>query len=131
MKQLELSRKTVAVVVALGVCGRLVPHPWNFAPMMAIGLYAGAKSAKLTTSICATLLALLISDALLGFYGGMWYVYAASLVPVLMGRFLCRRSEAVSIAVGAVVLQRFVLRHNKFHGVGHWPSVYPHGCRPG
>ena len=47
---------SVAVLVALGVCGRLVPHPSNFTPMMAIGLYAGAKSAKLRTGIFATLL---------------------------------------------------------------------------
>lgn len=68
---MELSRKTLAVMVALGLCGRLVPHPWNFTPMMAIGLYAGAKSAKLYTGLLVTLLTLLVSDVLLGFYGGM------------------------------------------------------------
>jgi hypothetical protein len=125
MKQMELNRKTVAAIVALGVCGRLVPHPWNFTPMMAIGLYAGAKSAKLSASICATLLALLISDALLGFYGGMWYVYATSLVPVLIGRFLCRRNEAGSIAVGAVCssISFFVTTNFMVWALGH---LYPH-----
>jgi hypothetical protein len=122
---MELSRKSVAVMVALGVCGRLVPHPWNFTPMMAIGLYAGAKSAKLGTSISVTLLALLVSDALLGFYSGMWYVYAASLVPVLIGRLLCRLNGAGSIAAGAVFssVSFFVTTNFMVWATGH---LYPH-----
>jgi len=122
---MEVSRKTVAALVTLGACARLAPHPWNFTPMMAIGLYAGAKSAKLRTGIFATLLTLLVSDALLGFYGGMWYVYSASLVPVLIGRFLCRGNEAGSIAGGAVCasVSFFVTTNFMVWASSH---LYPH-----
>jgi hypothetical protein len=122
---MELNRRTLAALVTLGVCARLVPHPWNFTPMMAIGLYAGAKSAKLLTGIFVTLLTLLVSDALLGFYSGMWYVYAASLAPVLIGRFLCRRKTATSIAGGAVCssLSFFVTTNFMVWATSH---LYPH-----
>jgi hypothetical protein len=49
----------------LGTCARLVPHPWNATPMMAIGLYAGARSAKLWSAVLITVAALLLSDSIL------------------------------------------------------------------
>jgi hypothetical protein len=122
---MEVNRKTLAAIVTLGACARLVPHPWNFTPMMAIGLYAGAKSERLRTGIFATLLALLVSDALLGLYDGMWYVYAASLIPVLIGRLLCRGAEIGSIAKGAICssLSFFVTTNFMVWATGH---LYPH-----
>ena len=66
-----------------------------------------------------------MSDALLGFYGGMWYVYSASLVPVLIGRFLCRGNEAGSITGGAVCasLSFFVTTNFMVWASSH---LYPH-----
>jgi hypothetical protein len=82
----------------------IVPHPWNFTPMMAIGLYAGARSTKLWAGMILTVAALLSSDAILGFCAGMWYVYAASLVPVLLGRLARRRGTGVGfIATSGLV----------------------------
>jgi len=50
-------------MVVLGPCARLVPHPWNFTPMMAIGLFAGSQARKVSTGVLATLFALVLSDA--------------------------------------------------------------------
>ena len=33
-------------LVAIGVLGRILPHAWNFAPVVAIGLFAGARLGK-------------------------------------------------------------------------------------
>src|SRR5581483_11848287 len=122
---MEVNRKTVAAMVTLGACARLLPHPWNFTPMMAIGLYAGSKSAKLRTGIFVTIMALLLSDAVMGFYAGMWYVYAASMVPVLIGRFLCRGSGPGFIAAGAACssISFFIVTNFMVWATGH---VYPH-----
>src|SRR5215471_8011745 len=100
---MEGNKNIYSVLVGPGALARLIPHPWNFTPMMALGLYAGAKSRKLRTGILVTVVALLLSDALMGFYRGMWYVYAASLVPVLFGRFI-RRQDTVSALVPAALL---------------------------
>lgn len=96
-------RRIVLALVAIGALARLIPHPWNFTPMMAIGFYAGTRSSKLRTGIYLTLLALLLSDAVLGFYGGMWYVLAASLVPVLLGRLAARWGGSGAIIAGALL----------------------------
>jgi hypothetical protein len=117
--------KIVAAMVGLGACARVLPHPWNFTPIMAIGLYAGAKSVKLYTGLLATLAALLVSDAVLGFYPGMWFVYAAWLIPAFIGRMV-RRSDGVgAIAAGALFASvSFFLTTN--FAVWASGSLYPH-----
>jgi hypothetical protein len=89
------------VMVVLGACVRLAPHPWNFTPMMAIGLFAGSHARKVSSGVLATLLALALSDAVLGFYSGFWYVYAAALIPVFLGKLIRDRSGAGVIAAAA------------------------------
>ena len=125
MGHMEANKKILAAMVALGACARLLPHPWNFTPMVAIGLYAGAKSTKLRTGMFATLLALLLSDAVMGFYRGMWYVYAATLIPVLIGRFIRRKDAAAMIAAGSVLsgLSFFLTTNFMLWATG---TLYPH-----
>ena len=122
---MDTDKKIGAAMVGLGACARLLPHPWNFTPMMAIGLYAGAKSKKLTTGVSITLLALVLSDALMGFYRGMWYVYAASLVPVLIGYLIRDRERVGVIAAGALAssLSFFLITNFMVWATGH---MYPH-----
>ncbi|MGI8741796.1 MAG: DUF6580 family putative transport protein [Bryobacteraceae bacterium] len=98
---LKLNNKIAAAMVALGACARLIPHPWNFTPMIAIGLYAGAKSVKIRAGILITILALLLSDAVIGFYRGMWYVYAASLLAVMAGRLIRNREGIGAVSIAA------------------------------
>ena len=99
---MEISKRLWIGMVVLGACARLVPHPWNFTPMMAIGLFAGSQARKVRTGVLATLFALVLSDAVLGFYPGFWYVYAAALIPVLLGRLIRNRSGAGAIAAAAL-----------------------------
>ena len=124
---MDTDKKIGAAMVGLGACARLLPHPWNFTPMMAIGLYAGAKSKKLPTGLLITLLALILSDAVMGFYRGMWYVYAASLVPVLIGYLLRNRERFGTIAAGAVAssLSFFIITNFMVWAMGH---RYPHNA---
>jgi hypothetical protein len=122
---MNTDKKIGAAMVGLGACARLLPHPWNFTPMMAIGLYAGAKSAKLRTGVLVTLSALLLSDAVMGFYRGMWYVYAASLIPVLIGHWMRNRDGFGVLASGALAssLSFFLTTNFMVWATGH---MYPH-----
>jgi hypothetical protein len=94
--------------------------------MMAMALYAGVKSRKANAAVLATVLALLASDALLGFYPGMWYVYGASLVPVLLGRIIRRRelgARWIAAAAGVSSLSFFLITNLAFWAGS---SLYPH-----
>jgi len=99
---MEMSKRLWIGMVMLGACARLVPHPWNFTPLMAIGLFAGSHARKVSTGVLATLFALAVSDAVIGFYPGFWWVYGAALIPVLFGWLIRNRSGAGAIAAAAV-----------------------------
>jgi hypothetical protein len=99
---MEFSKRLWIAMVVLGACARLLPHPWNFTPIIAIGLFAGNQARLATTGVLATVSALALSDAVLGFYGGFWYVYGAALIPVLLGRLIRSRSSAGAIGAAAM-----------------------------
>jgi hypothetical protein len=105
---MEISKRLWIAIVVLGACARLVPHPWNFTPMMAIALFAGT-----------------LSDAVMGFYPGFWYVYAAALIPVLLGRRIRDRVGVGALAVAALAssLSFFLITNFMVWATG---QLYPH-----
>ncbi len=119
-----MNKAIVVALIGLGVVARIAPHPWNFTPLMAIALYAGYTSLRWRGAMLITLLALLISDAVLGFYPGMWVVYAASLLPVLLGRMI-RNGGAPAVAAAALVssVSFFVITNAAVWASG---TMYPH-----
>src|SRR5579871_3266249 len=121
---MNANKKIFAGMIALGACARLLPHPWNFTPILAIGLYSGVKAEKVRTGVLATFLALLLSDAAMGFYRGMLWVYAAWMIPVLAGRLVRRKPSVTTIAAGALFssLAFFVITNFGVWAGGH---LYP------
>src|SRR5215472_17128519 len=85
-------------IVALGASARLLPHPWNFTPLVAMGVFAGMQARRTGVAALVTLLSLALSDLVLGFYHGFWWIYAAALVPVLLGRLARNRAGVLGIA---------------------------------
>lgn len=119
-----IQKRLWIAMVLLGAGARLLPHPWNFTPLLAIGLFAGNKAQKATTGIFITLGALALSDAVMGFYSGFWYVYAAALAPVLLGRLV--RNRGVGALAGVAVassLSFFIITNFMVWAIGQW---YPH-----
>lgn len=62
------------LLILIGVISRLFPHPANFAPIAAIGLFAGMYLPR-KYAIAVPAIALLASDIVLGFY--LWQVMVA------------------------------------------------------
>jgi hypothetical protein len=83
---------------------RLVPHPPNFTPIGAMALFSGAYLGRRTTvlAFAAPLAAMLISDALLGFYSGFWITYLAVAAIVLIGSLALTRRSVLRIGLAAV-----------------------------
>ena len=91
-------------LVILAVLSRLLPHPMNFAPIGALGLFSGAyvmdKRAWLIPVI-----ALLISDFFMGFYNPviMLSVYVSFAISAVLGRYaLSQKRTALRIGGSAV-----------------------------
>lgn len=90
-------------LVLIGVAGRLLPHAWNFAPIVAIGIFSGAYLGK-RFAFAVPVAAMTASDIFIGFYD--WrinlFVYVAMGLSGLIGLFLQNRKNPVAIASAAL-----------------------------
>ena len=113
------------LLIALGVVARLIPHPWNFTPVGALGLFAGANYHPRVAWL-VPLGALLVADLITGLYYPtiMVFVYLAFLTGPLIGRVIIGRRRSVRRIGGAVVVSSTVFFVLSNFGV--WMSgLYP------
>lgn len=66
---------TLTLFVAVGVLSRIIPHPWNFTGITALAIFAGVLSKNNKALFVAPLVALFISDLILGFHSTMITTY--------------------------------------------------------
>ncbi len=107
----ETAAKAGTFLALIGLCAvvRLIPHPPNFTPVAAAALFAGFFFKRSWTAFALPILAVLVSDVILGSYSWtvMTVVYAAHLFPVLLGMRLSKKLSALRVAgyaSGAAVL---------------------------
>ncbi|HET9811061.1 MAG TPA: DUF6580 family putative transport protein [Sphingomicrobium sp.] len=81
---------------------RLLPHPPNFSPIAAMALFSGAQIPRRLLAFVAPFAALLLSDAVLGFYAGMNFVYFSFALTVLIGWAVASRRSPLVIGGAAV-----------------------------
>jgi len=96
--------RLVAIVTAIFAAAalRLVPHPSNVSPIDAMALFSGAYLQRRGLAFAAPFGALLLSDAVLGFYPGMEFVYASVAAIVLIGWAVAPHKSILRIALGTV-----------------------------
>ena len=54
---------------------RIIPHPPNFTPIITIAIMSGYLFRNIYLSIATLLISMLLSDAFIGFYKNMFFVY--------------------------------------------------------
>ena len=74
--------------IALAALMRLIPHPYNFAPIGAMAIFAGFFGRKSSMALLAPFAALLLSDMILGFHEQMLAVYLAFLGVIAVARVM-------------------------------------------
>ncbi len=97
------------LLVILAALSRLVPHPPNFTPLGALGLFAGSYIAVRRYWL-VPLLALLISDIFIGFYHPvtMISVYLGFFICAMIGRMVLRGHRSI-LRIGATTLSASVI----------------------
>lgn len=126
-----MSDRTFATIIAfllviITAASRVIPHPWDFTPMIAVALFAGARIQRGWLAGLAVLGCLALGDVAIGYfpYGGMAWVYGAMLLVVAMGRLLRTRTGVVATLLAALGggFAFFVITN-----FGVWlGSLYPH-----
>ena len=65
----------IFALIAVAIMSRLLIHPQNFSPVMAIALFSGILLGKKWYAFVVPLLIMVISDIFLGFSDVTWSVY--------------------------------------------------------
>ena len=112
-----------AIVVAAVL--RLVPHPANFTPIGAMALFSGAYLGRRGLAFAAPLGAMVLSDAVLGFYSGFWITYVAVALIVVVGFLALSQLSVLRIAGAAIASSVLFFLVSNF---GTWAAsgMYPH-----
>lgn len=82
----------LAAMIVLAAMSRWLPLPPNFAPIEAIALFGGAYFANRRLAFLVPVLAMLLSDVVLGFARGavyLDYLTSAAYLPSLVANYLC------------------------------------------
>ncbi len=93
------------ILILLGIAMRLLPHPPNFAPIAAIGIFGGVYFTSKKYAFFLPLAAMLVSDAIIGF-AEIWVtlaVYGSFLIAGLIGLWLKNNKNLLN-TIGASLL---------------------------
>jgi hypothetical protein len=98
MKKIEITPKfyVVLTMILAGAMMRLIPHWPNFTPIAAIALFGGTFLKRKELAFLIPVIAMLISDLIIGFHSTMLPVYLSFIAIVGLGLVLQRRLTVVN-----------------------------------
>ena len=67
---------------------RLIPHPWNFTPVLAIGVFSGFYFKQIYLGFFLVIFSMFIGDLFLGFHSTMFFTYISLIAAVLIGSYV-------------------------------------------
>ncbi|MBO0931670.1 DUF6580 family putative transport protein [Fibrella aquatilis] len=124
MKPFQIRLTTAASLVLLVALSRVLPHPPNAAPVMAMALFGGAMFDKKWVGLVVPTLAMLLSDAYIGFHGTMGAVYSSFALAWLIGAVALRQPTFGKVVAGSLVGSVLFFLITNF-AVWYGSSFYP------
>ena len=67
---------------------RLIPHPWNFTPVLAVGIFSGFYFKQFYLGLFIVIVSMFLGDLYLGFHGTMFFTYISLAVAVILGLYI-------------------------------------------
>lgn len=128
MKPLQIRLATLTSIVLATALFRLVPHWPNFTPIAALALFGAATFERKWLGLAVPMAAMLLSDTLIGFHGGMGAVYLSFALTWLLGLWALRRPTALRIAGASItssVLFFLLTNFAVWHGSSFYPQTLP------
>lgn len=101
------SRKKIIILsillITVGIAGRLLPHMWNFTPIVAVALFAGVYLGR-RYMILLPLLAMIVGDFFLGFYDArlMLSVYGSFALVGVFSYFIRKQKNVTTIMIASM-----------------------------
>ena len=91
MNQLNENLKNYFLPVCLILVlsfSRLIPHPWNFTPVLAMGIFSGFYFKNFILGSFIVICSMFIGDLYLGFHSTMFFTYISLIIAVALGLFI-------------------------------------------
>lgn len=92
----------LAGMIFIAAFSRLIPHPPNFTAVAAIALFGGAYFSSKYIALLLPLIALLITDLIIGFHNTMWAVYLSFIAVVIIGMMLQDKKKPGNVLLASV-----------------------------
>ena len=64
---------------------RIIPHPWNFTPVLAVGIFSGFYFKQFFVSFFIVIVSMFLGDLYLGFHSTMFFTYVSLAIAVGFG----------------------------------------------
>jgi len=87
--------------IGLGILARLVPHPWNVTPVMAIALFGGTYLSR-RWAILLPLAIVAVSDVLIGWHNTVPFTWGAFVLTGALAWWIRRSPGPGRIAAGSL-----------------------------
>lgn len=116
MKKLDLQTGVLTTIILLAAFTRIMPHPPNFSPMAAIGLFGAAHFAKKWQAFFIPILGIWLSDLVINnyiysnsstnfvwFYSGFYWQYISYALIIFSGVLIFNKNISLSRTFGGIV----------------------------
>jgi hypothetical protein len=126
-KLLNTRLLVIGSIILFAAVMRLLPHYPNFTPVAAIALFGGAHFSKRWLAFLVPLLALFVSDMIIGFHSFMLPVYLSFGLVVLLGGLLKGRIRPVTViagSLGASLLFFLITNFAVWIGSPYYPQTF-------
>jgi len=78
----------IALIIFLISLSRIFPHPPNFTPILALAIFGGAYLPNRIIALSLPILAMFLSDLIIGFHSQIYAVYVTIIVLSLLGNMI-------------------------------------------
>ena len=138
MKKLNLQTGVLSIIILLAAFTRIMPHPPNFSPMAAIGLFGAAHFAKKWQAFFIPLIGIWVSDLVINnyvysssssnfvwFYSGFYWQYISYILIIFTGLFIFNRGISLTKTAGGMLSSSGIFFLVSNFGVWAGGTMYP------
>ena len=138
MKKLNLQTGVLSIIILLAAFTRIMPHPPNFSPMAAIGLFGAAHFAKKWQAFFIPLIGICVSDLVINnyvysssssnfvwFYSGFYWQYISYILIIFAGLFIFNRGISLTKMFGGMISSSGIFFLVSNFGVWAGGTMYP------
>ena len=93
----------ISIAILVAAVSRLLPHPFNFTPIAAMALFGGAMLGNKKIAFIIPLVAMLLSDFIIGFHNTILYVYASFVLITFIGIYIRNNARTGNIILASLV----------------------------